>query len=297
MRLYAPNAEDAPFGPTRPGVALSQAGRRRRVARQPPGQAGAGQLPQPARRPAPPPDVQPSTPGRRPTSSGPTTTPAMPSRPTAGSCSCQRQLRQPEQPAWPVNTTVQPTRPLPPRTGPSDDPVAGPPALTPALAHRDRKINLNYPLPVSNDPNEPIRQKWIRDTYQMLKAVLPPLAVDTPEELAQLSQFVVNIIDFRDPDGTMTRFENTDLVIKHPTSTPDATRSGRRHRPWRRRRSPTRRRGRRPRPPPISWSSTAWNTTRWRSMRSWRISSTARWGRHRRPLRRPSDCSSSWSTP
>ena len=36
----------------------------------------------------------------------------------------------------------------------------------PSLAHRDKKINLNYPLPVSNDPNEPVRQKWISDTYQ-----------------------------------------------------------------------------------------------------------------------------------
>ena len=55
---------------------------------------------------------------------------------------------------------------------------------TPALAHRDKKINLNYPLPVSNDPNEPVRQKWINDTYQLLKSVLPPLATDTAEELA-----------------------------------------------------------------------------------------------------------------
>src|SRR5208283_5972109 len=68
---------------------------------------------------------------------------------------------------------------------------------TPSLAHRDKKINLNYPLPVSNAPNEPIRQKWISETYQLLKAVLPPAAVDTPEELAQLSQFLVNVIDFR----------------------------------------------------------------------------------------------------
>ena len=42
-------------------------------------------------------------------------------------------------------------------------PDAGPP---------DKKINLNYPLPVSNDPNEPIRQKWISDTYQLLKVDL-----------------------------------------------------------------------------------------------------------------------------
>ncbi len=95
----------------------------------------------------------------------------------------------------------------------------GPQLRAPSLAHGGRKINLNYPLPASNDPKEPIRQKWIRDTYQMFKAVLPLTAVDTPEELAQLSQFAVNIIDFRDPDGTMTRFENRDVVITHPRAT------------------------------------------------------------------------------
>jgi hypothetical protein len=88
---------------------------------------------------------------------------------------------------------------------------------TPALAHRDKKINLNYPLPVSNDPNEPIRQKWIANTYQLLKSVLPPDAVDTAEELAQLSQFVINIIDFRDPDATMTHFVNPDVVLNPGT--------------------------------------------------------------------------------
>ena len=84
---------------------------------------------------------------------------------------------------------------------------------TPSLAHGDRKINLNFPLPLSNDPAEPVRQKWCRETYQMLKAILPPASVDTPEELAALSQFVVNIIDFRDTDCTMTRFVNTDLQV------------------------------------------------------------------------------------
>ena len=83
----------------------------------------------------------------------------------------------------------------------------------PSVAHRDRKINLNYPLPVSNDPDEPIRQKWITETYQLLKWILPPRAVDTPEELAQLSQFVINIIDFRDPDCTMTHWLNPDLLL------------------------------------------------------------------------------------
>jgi hypothetical protein len=84
---------------------------------------------------------------------------------------------------------------------------------TPQLAHRDRRINLNYPLPVSNSPIEPVRQKWIRDTYTLLKSVLPPKAVDTPEELAQLSQYVVNMIDFRDPDCTATKFVNTDITV------------------------------------------------------------------------------------
>ena len=83
----------------------------------------------------------------------------------------------------------------------------------PSLAHRDRRINLNYPLPVSNDPDEPMRRKWITETYQLLKWILPPRAVDTPEELAQLSQFVINIIDSRDPDGTMTHWQNPDVLL------------------------------------------------------------------------------------
>jgi hypothetical protein len=84
---------------------------------------------------------------------------------------------------------------------------------TPSLAQRDKKINLNFPLPVSNNPNEPVRQKWISDTYQLLKWTLPPRAVDTPEELAQLSQFVINIVDFRDSDSTMTHWVNPDVVL------------------------------------------------------------------------------------
>ncbi|AMV38838.1 hypothetical protein [Planctomyces sp. SH-PL62] len=84
---------------------------------------------------------------------------------------------------------------------------------TPALAQRGRKINLNMPLPVSNDPNEPIRRKWITDAYQLMKTVLPPRAVDTPEELAQLGQYLVNLVDFRDPDCTMTRWVNPDVFL------------------------------------------------------------------------------------
>ncbi|WP_435005335.1 hypothetical protein P12x_003232 [Tundrisphaera lichenicola] len=97
--------------------------------------------------------------------------------------------------------------------------VVPPPANTPALAHRDRRINLNMPLPIASDPAEPVRQKWCREAYQLLKATLPPQAVDTPQELAALSQFVVNILDFRDPDATMTRFVNTDLMIVPATPT------------------------------------------------------------------------------
>ena len=87
-----------------------------------------------------------------------------------------------------------------------------------SLAHRDRKINLNFPLPVSNESTEPTRLKWIAESYQFLKAVLPPLSIDTPEELAELSQFLVNIIDFRDPDATMTRFVNPDVFMRPSTT-------------------------------------------------------------------------------
>jgi len=98
------------------------------------------------------------------------------------------------------------------------------PQRLPSIAHRDRKINLNFPLPPSNRYDEPVRQKWIRETYQLLKMTLPPKSVDTPEELAQLSQFVVNIIDFRDPDSTATRFVNTDISYLTPaTNTTPAT--------------------------------------------------------------------------
>jgi len=90
---------------------------------------------------------------------------------------------------------------------------------TPPLAHRDKKINLNYPLPVSNDPNEPVRQKWINDTYYTLKAILPPLSVDSAEELAQLSQFVINIVDFRDTDATMTHWTNPDVYLRTSATT------------------------------------------------------------------------------
>ncbi len=96
--------------------------------------------------------------------------------------------------------------------------ITAQPVMTPALAMRDRRINLNMPLPVASDPAEPVRQKWVRETYQLLKQILPPQAIDTPQELAALSQFVLNIVDFRDPDATMTRFVNTDLMVTPPVA-------------------------------------------------------------------------------
>src|SRR5208282_4661004 len=98
------------------------------------------------------------------------------------------------------------------------NPTYAAPSPTWSLAQRDKKINLNYPLPVSNDPNEAVRQKWISDTYQTLKAILPPRAVDTAEELAQLSQYVINIIDFRDTDATMTHWQNPDVFLRPGTA-------------------------------------------------------------------------------
>src|SRR4029077_10647581 len=112
--------------------------------------------------------------------------------------------------AFPFNSRFAPT------ASPSFAAVntaSGTNVAAPSLAHRDQKINLNYPLPVSNDPDEPIRRKWITETYQLLKWILPPRSVDTPEELAQLSQFVINIVDFRDPDGTMTHWQNPDVLL------------------------------------------------------------------------------------
>ncbi|MBV8610470.1 MAG: hypothetical protein JO034_23805, partial [Singulisphaera sp.] len=91
---------------------------------------------------------------------------------------------------------------------------------TPPLAHRDRKIDLNYPLPLSNSPDEPVRQKWIDNAYEFLKYALPPGATDSPQELAQLSQYLINVIDFRDPDATCTHYRNPDLFLRPaPTGT------------------------------------------------------------------------------
>ena len=84
--------------------------------------------------------------------------------------------------------------------------------FTPQVFHGGRKINLNHPLPHSYDPFEPVRQKWITETYETLKLILPPQAIDTPQELAKLGQYVVNIVDFRDPDNAITVWTNPDIV-------------------------------------------------------------------------------------
>ena len=84
--------------------------------------------------------------------------------------------------------------------------------FTPQVFHGGRKINLNHPLPHSYDPKEPVRQKWITETYETLKLILPPQAIDTPQEVAKLGQYVVNIVDFRDPDNAITIWSNPDIV-------------------------------------------------------------------------------------
>src|SRR5208283_4957951 len=155
---------------------------------------------------------------------------------------------------------------------------AAPGLPTPSLAQRDKKINLNYPLPVSNDAEEPIRQKWISDAYELMKSVLPPKAVDTPDELAALSQFLVNVIDFRDPDCTMTHFRNPDVEVVLGTISGGTTPTY----------QPT---YLAPIGATIPAASTAWSTTRSRSTRPWRTRSRAR-----RPPRLTA-FSSSWSTP
>lgn len=89
---------------------------------------------------------------------------------------------------------------------------------TPSVASGGRRINLNFPLPAYDyqaPPTvvrhlEPTRLKWLRETYQMMLRVLPPKAVDTGLEKAQLAQYLVNLIDFRDPDGVMTLFTAID---------------------------------------------------------------------------------------
>jgi hypothetical protein len=94
-------------------------------------------------------------------------------------------------------------------------------ATLPALAQGNRRFNLNLPLPVSDNPSEPTRQKYVRELYHLFKCVsAPPDGSSlTAPELAALGQFAVNIVDFRDPDATMTKFLNYDLTLANPITT------------------------------------------------------------------------------
>lgn len=94
-------------------------------------------------------------------------------------------------------------------------------ASNPSLTHGGRRFNLNLPLPPSNLSDEPVRQKYVRELYQLMKSVLAPPdgAALTALQLAELGQFAVNVVDFRDTDATMTRFVNYDITYVDPLIT------------------------------------------------------------------------------
>ena len=93
---------------------------------------------------------------------------------------------------------------------------------SPKLAGSGRRMNLNLPLPAQVIDNtktppvqacdETVRHRWILDAYLLCRAVLPNANNYTPEECVQLSQFLTNVIDFRDTDGVMTRFVNPEVI-------------------------------------------------------------------------------------
>ena len=151
---------------------------------------------------------------------------------------------------------------------------------TPSLAQRDKKINLNYPAAGLERPQ---RAGPAEMDQRHLPALRHPAAraVDTAEELAQLSQYVINIVDFRDPDATMTHWVNPDVVLRslgdrrRPPPTPChadtcGQRSGR-----------------------CISTSMAWSTTRSRSTRPWLTRYKPL--RHGHRTCRPTASSSSWS--
>ena len=84
-------------------------------------------------------------------------------------------------------------------------------------------MNLNFPLPPVSGPtpwNEPVRQKWVTEVYTLLRGLLyPPGTTPTAEQLLELGQYVVNIVDFRDPDGVMTRWVHPELELKPADTT------------------------------------------------------------------------------
>jgi hypothetical protein len=103
-----------------------------------------------------------------------------------------------------------------------------PPASRPlpfslSVAHRDRRINLNFPLPNQapagvSMSNEPVRVKWVQETYGVLRQVLA-LSMTTPAQYAALSQYILNIVDFRDTDDVMTHWVNPDVLYVPPIGT------------------------------------------------------------------------------
>ena len=186
--LPAQSAAGFRLRPRRPGMALPAAGRRRRLAVEPAGRPGPGQLHQHHRRPR-----------RRRLFAVESwesnnfvwanDNPRMRSRSTAGSRRRPaRELLQLGDPALipvvngiPTSTPMQPGLPTP---------------RWPTATRRSTSI---IPCRSRTTPTSRSGRNGSADTYQLLKWILPPRAVDTPEELAQLSQFVINIIDFRDP--------------------------------------------------------------------------------------------------
>ena len=76
-----------------------------------------------------------------------------------------------------------------------------------------RRSTSTTPCPSRTTPTSRSARNGSTTPISSLKTILPPKAVDTPEELAQLSQFVINIIDFRDPDCTMTHWVNPDVMV------------------------------------------------------------------------------------
>ncbi len=87
------------------------------------------------------------------------------------------------------------------------------PLATPALAHRDRKINLNLP-PAGLQRLQRADPPAVDQRHLPAAEADPPPRLDRhPRGAAQLSQYVINIIDFRDPDATMTHWVNPDITI------------------------------------------------------------------------------------
>ena len=129
--------------------------------------------------------------------------------------------------------------------------LAGPPR---------RKINLNYPLPVSNDCNEPIRQKWISDTYQLLKC-------DPAARLGRHGRGTGAAQPVRDQHHRLPRPGRHDDPLGQP---------GRLHHPehFGDDQSHTQP-GFASMAPASCSTSTAWSTTRSRSTRCWRTPSRA----------------------